>query len=68
MENTNYTKQGQPVYPNISHSENSVDRAETSKLIGDDELQNEFYGSDAKVRDGNATGKAVSTPIKCDDY
>ena len=56
------------MYPNISHSENSMDRAETSKLIGDDELQNEFYGSDTKGRDANATGKAVSIPIKYDDY
>ena len=54
--------------PNISHSENSVDRGETSKLMGDDELQNEFYGSDTKVRDANATGKAVSIPMKYNDY
>ena len=47
---------------NISNSENSMDRGETSKLIdkNDDEIQKEFYGAGSKERDTNATGKAVS--------
>ena len=48
---------------NISHSENSMDKNESSNLIDkkdDDEIQKEFYGSGTKERDTNATGKAVS--------
>ena len=47
---------------NISHSENSMDKNESSNLIdkNDDEIQKEFYGSGTKERDTNATGKAVS--------
>ena len=62
IEGKSYEKQGQPIRAEISHSENSMDRGETSKLIADDsELQKQFYGSDTKERDANTTGKAVST-------